>query len=312
MSMYNSNLVGNLIDIDNEHYFGNLSLETITLNTKMNDTPFVVNYNNSSIVIHNNLLHILNGSDIYKFENGVWTLVATLPYTKTYNTAMTSYNGNIYTFGIGESNTGDKNYMWNGTTWTKIASVNSSYTGFCNIPAFTYKNYIYLIGSCHSLTGSVYRNCYRFDGTSFSSAGTAPIDPERSYGAVCNGYIYIFFTDNNSLYRYNGSSWSQINMPISYYFPYMASYKNKLHLFGGVNAQGFNMNKHHIYDGNTWEESDEEPPYPGYGGLAIGSEKKIYFLGSAFIVYTSSSSSSSVAPYNKKFYTICEKAYKTK
>ena len=166
-------------------------------------------------------------NDLWKFDGKNWTQlidngVNASPNHRWFATSWTDNLGNAYIFGGGDNlNTYNDLWRFDGTSWSQINTIGSSPSARIAATSWTDKNGEgYVFGG--SYYGSGYNDLWRFDGKNWTILIQDGVNgsPSRRWLVTSwtdnlgNAYIFGGFENQilyNDLWRFNGTSWSQIN-----------------------------------------------------------------------------------------------------
>lgn len=229
-------------------------------------TPYIFTYGN--VVIYTNELHILGGTGNpyghWKWDGEKWLQVSVLPYNLTDGTAVV-YNNEIHI--LGGTNNLYGHYKWNGLTWIQDI--------FLSIPfqkgsSVVYQNEIHLFPNSGSHTA-------------FGSGGWRTVS-NQSFGdynrtVVFDNEIHAFYKSSTSHYKWDGSSWTQLNYTGSYVRGDVVVFDNTIHLFCGSNN---NACYHSQWNksSDTWtNKANFVDRFFNNGGRAIIFNNELHLLG---------------------------------
>ena len=115
-----------------------------------------INFVDGSVVVYDDKINILSGTNHYEWDGTSWTSVSTLPASFKYGDAFSS--DKIYMIGCGESN--DQSYLWDGQEWTEGEELNIP---LVNGKVASLNNSIYCIECVHFFTSFSYIIFYDYN-----------------------------------------------------------------------------------------------------------------------------------------------------
>jgi len=92
-----------------------------------------------AVVVYNDEIHILRGTNHYKWDGDTWTQASVIPYSFTGYAVV--YGGEIHILGGYNSSS---HYKWDGDTWTQAPVIPYSFYEGC---AVVYGGEIHILGS---------------------------------------------------------------------------------------------------------------------------------------------------------------------
>ena len=255
---------GSSVEIDGVAYDGDLKLNSITFDLKLPDIP--VSFREGISIVFEKELHIFYASNHYKWNGREWIYVGDMPGC-TYKDSVFIHDDKLYLIGY------NKFYSWDGETWTSIGTLPTSYSGIYRaiswngnihlvapmnglntyhymfdgvtwtqliryggrepISIFIYNNQIVATGEING-SNNEDRTFKMFNGTSWVNFIVAPINLyfTESRTGVDGDYIYV--SDSNRFYRWDGSDWFETPlMPYRINGANIVKYNGNLYLLGG-------------------------------------------------------------------------------
>ena len=213
------------------------------------DTGETINLQNnvSGCFFNGKLYAFKTQTQMYCLENGVWSLVATLPDGIVANDArLVVYNNQLYLFGASNRSYALYNQTWlfNGTGFEKITEM----SGRGLYGAYQYSVYngkVHFVGAASTSGGS--SGHVAFDGTQWEDCPFAPVQATAS--AVFNNELYMFNTSQQKLYKFNGTTWAEVpNSVVPFKITNMCGlYEHKNKLIEGF-TEKYNVNKLVYYE----------------------------------------------------------------
>ena len=142
--------------------------------------------------------------------------------------------------------------------------------------AVVFNNEIHIMGG-----DGVYRNHYKYDGSTWISVSTLPNNFYQGAAVVYNNEIHILgsnYSGSRSMhYKYDGSAWASVStLPYEFYQGAAVVYNNEIHIIGG-NYAVTNHYKWNPVDGWT---SVGNAPYAFVAGVGMVYNNEIHALGS--------------------------------
>ena len=217
-------------------------------------------------------------NDLWIFNGTSWSPInnaGTRPSVRSGAVAWTDNAGNAYVFGGYNGDFLNDLWRFNGTNWSQVNNVIGNTPPNARDGAVAWTDNAgnaYVFGGNNRT--SYYNDLWRFNGTSWSEVITngATGSPSGRYRAVAwkdntgNAYIFAGYTFNiypiyyNDLWRFNGTSWSQVNNVIGNTLP-DARYGavawtdnvGNAYVFGGFNGSIY-LNDLWRFNGNSWSQ----------------------------------------------------------
>ena len=195
------------------------------------------------MAIYNNKLYIISYY-VYTYKNNTFTLIDNNNNIEN----IYSYNGELYEYRYNGSSDQWVMYKFDGSKFNETKNTHDYARGM-------YPHCIYngkIIAEYTDNTNFGYK-CYEFniENNALLAITNPPIYPYSSsklysYFIVFNNEIYIYFENSNTMYmyKYNGSTWVQLNnipnIAIHYYIKgnYACVYKNKMYFFDASSLLG--------------------------------------------------------------------------
>ena len=231
-------------------------------------------FNYKGVVVYNNKIHILYGTEHYSWDGTTWIKESTLPY-EFYVSCAVVYDNKIHILGSSSSYYYTKHYSWNGITWTEESTLPYE---FYYSSAVIYDNKIHILGSEYSINAQKH---YSWDGTTWTEESTLPYGFDDGSAVVYDNKIHILssYYGNSQLKHssWDGTEWNEESiLPYKFYFGSAVVYNNKIHILGGGGIN--NRTNHYSWNGITWTE-ESILPYYFYRGGAVVYNNKIHILG---------------------------------
>ena len=182
--------------------------------------------------LYNGEIHIMKGTNHYKWNGSTWVSVSTLPYSVS-NAVAVVYNNEIHLLGDWSYK---YHYKWDGTSWTKLGD--TPYL-LCNTGVVVYNNEIHLLGGNRETAYQTYH--YKWDGTSWTKLGTLPCSVEKNHAVVFDNEIHLMSNPSysetpNSHYKWNGESWEFVEvLPYWIMQALLIEVNNELNILGSWN-----------------------------------------------------------------------------
>lgn len=268
--------------IDGHSFEGALTLSTHYMEPILKTAPSN-SYNVVACAIFDNKLWVfLNNSShwVYSTEDGsTWT--SELSSTNGTVSKAFVFNNNLYIV------VGTDIYRYDTTAWTKVTTV-PSIDGHTSVSirigtVAVYDGAVHFaLGWQESTSNYNFRYHYKWDGTTWTSVSTLPVQGFYSNFIVLNNQLYLLIgssTELNSFYRWSGSSWTSLGSisPYPQSAEFIAFYKTvdsigeKIHLIFNYTPSGGSLTvAHRVYDGTSWSDGQDLSVLPSSYNIMCG------------------------------------------
>jgi hypothetical protein len=249
-----------------------------------------------------------------RWNGSSWTIVNTPLQSGQFNGVDGNASNNVWAVGV--SSSGSLTERWNGTSWSVVPSPsppNSLGTSLSGVKTFSTTN-AWAVGTFSTSTApSVRTLIQQWNGTSWSIVASPSPDPTQNFltdvdGASANDVWAIGNIGNDGyggttaglVLHWNGSSWSQVNVPgavsdgtfnVPTLQDVFAVSANDVWIvgraFSWIHFKTVPIALH--WDGQTWQRSVmANAPNDGQGfhGVAALSSTKVYAVGSVIARWT--------------------------
>ena len=223
--------------------------------------------------------------DLNLYSQDCETELSKCPYSDYGGTAVL-LNGEIHVLGGYSHST--NHYKWNGSAWTKVSTLPSSFQ-------YSYKCAVVLNNEIHILVVSdnygYKNNHYKWNGSAWTKVSTLPYEFRYGRAVVLNNEIHILGTNSSSNsssnsykhYKWNGSSWVSVStLPYSFITGCAVVLNNEIHILGG-NSSDY-VNKHYKWNGSSWV-SVSTLPYSLCKGQCEVVKNEIHIFGTSYTDY---------------------------
>jgi hypothetical protein len=229
----------------------------------VNKSQLPYNVLNSSVVVYNDELHLLGGTNgetnHYKWDGEVWSKVSDLPFSLVDGNALV-YKNEIHILN------GTNHYKWNGVDWSKVSDLPYELSNGC---AIAYLNDIHLLGGIGNLTSH-----YIWDGTEWSQATDIPFEFSNGSAVLYNRELHILGGTNH--YKWDAAVWMEAStIPHNYANGSAVVYDGIINLIGGDGT----TTDYYKWDGKGWMKVDTEIPYTFLNGNAVVYNNDVNILG---------------------------------
>lgn len=259
-----------------------------------NDAPFInfpyQFYDGELVSMEDGCLHVIGtggimgmtvtGKEHYKWNGSVWNSVSELP-SKTFDSTVINYNGNIHILGI------QNNYVhhkWNGSVWNTLNNLPYQFgdTG----GAVVYNNKLHILGGYY---GEQAHYIWNESTDTWTSASTLPVGFKFCKAVVYNNEIHIFGGNNTAgyqlHYKWNGNSWTNVStLPYRFYGGNALVCNNEINIIGASGLSGLTaeeMRAHYKLNGTSWVSVSTLPH--NFGGSATAVyDNEIHLLGDSY------------------------------